>query len=182
MSDNELSNYDLDKLYSMSNISGDFLPQKCNIITTFANDKYDEQTSLEDRDCNIFNGYGHAVLFHRWSDGNSAHWIPLIRNKNNEVIVFDSLGKNGLLKEKEVINRLLDCLMNNGIQKVTFNNKPFQGNETNTCGKWSIFVISMNKMIPGCGIDDIISHLEKMKKQFGSYDNYMLNLFSNEDI
>ena len=37
MSDNELTNFDLDKLYSLSNISGDLIPSKSNIITTYKN-------------------------------------------------------------------------------------------------------------------------------------------------
>lgn len=179
MSDNELTNFDLDKLYSLSNISGDLIPSKSNIITTYKKDKYNDQTSIEDHDPNIFNGYGHAVLFHSWSRS-SAHWVPIIRNKNNEVIVFDSLGKNGILKDKKLIKKLTDVMRENGMNKITFNSKPFQGNDTSTCGKWSIYAISMNKLFNGVNIDKLHKHLDEKKKQFGSYDKYILNLFSKD--
>jgi hypothetical protein len=179
--DNELSNFDLDFLYSISNIDGSLMPNNCNIITSYAKDAYENQSSLEDKDMNIFNGYGHAVLFHRW-DSNSAHWIPILRNKNNNVIVFDSLGRNGILKDKKLINTIINKMKENGMNSITFNEKPYQGNETKTCGKWSIYAISMNKLLKGADIKEIKKHLDDKKKKYKSYDNYILNLFSKVNV
>lgn len=179
--DNELSNLDLNYLYSISNINGNLMPDNCNIITTYKKDTHKNQSSLEDKDINIFKIYGHAVLFHRW-DSNSAHWIPIIRNKNNDVIVFDSLGRNGILKDKKLINTIINKMKENGMNSITFNEKPYQCDGTKTCGKWTIYAISMNKLLKGADIKEIKKHLDDKKKKYKSYDNYILNLFSKENV
>ena len=121
INDKELSNLDLDLLYSKSNIRNFYKPEKVNIITTYSTDKLPGQQSLEDNNIDIFKDCGHAVIFHRWHPSKSAHWLTLLRDLENNVLIFDSLGSNGMQKNKKKFNLLLKRLKDNGYKKITVN-------------------------------------------------------------
>lgn len=173
--DKELSNLDLDYLYSRTNINDHYIPEHLNIMSTWHNDEDDKTKSFESIKNNPFGNDGHIVLFHRWkNDGKSgAHWIPIIRNSNNDVVIFDSLGENGLLKDKGAMNMILRKL-EPYCNKVFINKKQYQKSDTNTCGKYSIYVLSLNKMLHGAKIEEIQHNLNKYRNT----DNYLLKLFS----
>lgn len=179
INDKQLSNLDLDLLYSKSNIRNYYRPEKVNIITTSADDRLPGQQSLEDNGADIFKDFGHAVVFHRWHPRGSAHWLTLLRDCENNVVVFDSLGSDGMQKDKEKFKLLLKRLKENGFKKITVNQKAYQG-DTNACGKYAIFAIAMNKLYRGANINQINDYLEYEKNKNGSYDNYILKLFSND--
>ena len=179
INDKELSNLDLDLLYSKSNIRKFYKPEKVNIITTYSTDKLPGQQSLEDNNIDIFKDCGHAVIFHRWHPSKSAHWLTLLRDLENNVIIFDSLGSNGMQKNKKKFNLLLKRLKDNGYKKITVNSKAYQG-ETNSCGKYAIFAIAMNKLYKGASMKQINDYLDFEYKKNDSYDNYILKLFSKD--
>lgn len=173
--DKELSNLDLDYLYSKTNINDHYTPDHLNIMSTWKNDEDRNVKSFETIKGNPFGNNGHIVLFHRWNDDgkSSAHWIPIIRNRNNDVVIFDSLGDHGILKDKEAMNMILDKLKPY-VGKVFINKKQYQKSDTNTCGKYSIYVISLNKMLHGANIEEIQHNLNKYR----NVDKYLLKLFS----
>jgi hypothetical protein len=181
MNDKELSNLDLDYLYSICNIDSDYKPQSVNIISTYDKDKINDQDSLENKNVDIFKNNGHCIIYHAWKT-EGAHWLTLLRNKKNEVIIFDSLGnKEGMMQDKKQFNLLLKRLKENGFKTIIINDKQYQGN-SNCCGKYAIFAIALNKLFKGVNIDQIHNHLEKHSSKNKNYDSYILKLFSKENI
>lgn len=174
--DYPLSTLNLDYLYSLSNVDNDYAPKQTNILSTWEYDEDNRVKSFENINTDPFNGNGHIILFHRWKkDDDNAHWIPIIRNRRNDAIIFDSLGKNGILTDKTAVNLILDKLRP-FCNKVYVNTKQYQQNDTSTCGKYTMFVISYNKLKKGANIQEIQNHLNKK----GDTDKYLNNLFKKE--
>lgn len=174
--DKELSNLDLDYLYSKSNLKDIYRPSKVNIVTTYKKDALPGQKSLESP-LDLFKTFGHVVIFHRWKTG-GAHWLTLLRDKQNNVIIFDSLGKNGMQKDKKEFDLLIKRLKENGFKNIIVNTKQYQSNNSNCCGKYAIFAIAMNKLFNGVNIKQLNNYLNS--KKITNFDDYILKLFSND--
>lgn len=120
----------------------------------------------------IFQNCGHAIIFHRWSkDVDIGHWIVCVRNKkNNEIIYFDSLAT----PINDVSKYLKDVLLAYNMP-VYINTIKYQGDESSVCGRWCLFIICLNKI--GYNHQQIYDILEKLKTEYKTLDDYLLEMF-----
>lgn len=119
----------------------------------------------------MFHNRGHVILFHKWKQNDDiGHWIPIVRNEHGDAIMFCSYGT-----QPAQIKGLTEALRDEGVKHLFVNDKQYQSNESAVCGRYSLFVIGCNKM--GLNIDQIQQLLENGKKQFGSYDKFIMSLF-----
>ena len=153
--DYPLSNFDIEKLVS------EFAPH--------ANIKVDTKIKSDTPLNNIFGDQGHTILFHDWGS-KVGHWYCMIRDRNNEVFFFDSLGESPDYYNKEII----PFLKNNGIKNLIINKKKFQKNTTDTCGRWATLLAGLNKT--SLDVPQMYKYLDHLKKDYGNYDNAVLNL------
>ena len=70
------------------------------------------------------------------SSGIGIHWFCFLRNSNNTVECFDSLG---VTEEKKDILRNI-CKFK-GVSEIEFNETQFQANDSDSCGFFTIYFI-----------------------------------------
>jgi hypothetical protein len=157
----------MNKDYPLSNV---------NLEKMIKETKINNPNIVETKDLNyiedIFDNTGHIILFHKWKPNDKiGHWIPIIRKENGDCILFCSYGTD--ISE---IKGLEDAIKRNSdIKRIFVNLKEYQSQQTNCCGRYSLFIIGCNKL--GLDIDEIQNVLENGKKQKKNYDNFILSLF-----
>ncbi|MET0570938.1 MAG: hypothetical protein ABWZ79_05895 [Pedobacter agri] len=125
-----------------------------------------EDTDIEQ----IFRGRGHVVFFHKYKKEKVGHWFATLRDRNNNIFFIDSFGMDPGYYNKNLIN----CFRNNGIKNVIVNKKSMQGENSNSCGRYSVLFCALNKL--GLSIPKMYEFIENGKKNHGSYDDFVLEL------
>lgn len=153
-----LSNFDIEHLV------GEFAPR--------ANIKVDTNIKPNSSFDDFFGDQGHLILYHSWDgeSGSIGHWYCILRDRFHNILFFDSLGHPPDFYSKSI----LPFLKNNGAKNVFINTKKIQKNTSNCCGKFCVLIAALNK-IP-LNISQIYKYLDYLKKQYGSYDNGVLNI------
>lgn len=132
--------------------------ERCNIKAI--KDIIQNDLSKED----VFNNSGHCILFYENIGHNIGHWLTLIRKPNDTVYLFDSLGEPF---EKYGIDKWLS----KNFKCVYYNPNKFQSDYTNTCGKFSLIVICLNKF------NFNYKQIEDFFKCLPDCDEYLLKIF-----
>ena len=131
-----LSGYDLKTLFSE-------MSERPNIVLM---NEIKPNWTVED----IFKGSGHATLFIEHEGQDVGHWVTCVLNhakdnktqsgyaKNGECYYFDSLGDP---PPKQLVEVLLKSY-----PKVLYNDRPYQKDNENSCGRWALAIASFNKL------------------------------------
>jgi len=126
------------------------------------------------------------ILYQTNTEGDSAygHWVALFRTAKGGAEFFDSYGtypdddlSQTIYKDCDscdYLSQLLLKYMDNG-GVVEYNDHKLQGPTTATCGK-HVFARLLNKDMP---IDDYKTHLDQLKKIYGSYDQVVHQIYNN---
>ena len=118
----------------------------------------------------VFNNRGHCILFHKYPNQNIGHWYTILRDYNNNVIIFDSYGKH----INYYCKNMLPMLKNNGVKNVIINRKKFQNDSSAVCGRYGLFLGASRKL--NCSLNEIYKMLDEGKKKHGSYDKFILHV------
>ena len=128
-----LSGYDLKSLFSE-------MSERPNIILE---NEIKPSWTVED----IFKGSGHATIFKEHEGQDVGHWYGCVRSHKKqgkqfqdegEVYVFDSLGDP---PPKQLVDVLLKSY-----PKVLYNDRSYQKDNENSCGRWALAIASFNKL------------------------------------
>lgn len=159
LNDLPLSNFDLDNLMKDINEI-----KNANII---------EAKKIKPN-TDIWKNSGHCILYCENEGEDIGHWIVITR-PNKEINYFwDSYGDT----PRHFSPFLQSCLDYNGCKTLFINREKFQNYNSNCCGKYCLFFIAMNKM--NFNMQETQSVLKSMKKKYGSYDNFINQIFKNE--
>ena len=156
--DYALSNVDINKLVKEVDKKG------ANIENT---DDIKKNTPIE----KIFKNRGHTILFHDWKEGDEiGHWVAMLRNPKNEVMLFDSLAT----PINELNPDLKQFFKNNGIKELIINRKQYQNEDNSTCGRYAVLIVALSKL--GLDFRQIIDFMDKLKGSDGTFDEGVLNI------
>ena len=123
----------------------------------------------------IFKGSGHATLFIEHEGQNIGHWVACILNhakdnktesgysKNGHCYYFDSLGDE---PPKQLVEVLLKSY-----PKVLYNDRPYQKDHENSCGRWALAVSALNKL----GLNPY--EIEKMLDETKDVNKFIIETF-----
>lgn len=118
----------------------------------------------------VFNNRGHVIMFHAWPKQKVGHWYVILRDKEGNVFLFDSLGHPYTYYNKNYIK----FFKNNGIKNIMQNEKVFQHGDSSVCGRYCLVNCVLNKLhLP---IEGIYKFYEQEKKKYKTYDNVVLEL------
>ena len=112
----------------------------------------------------VFKHSGHVILFYNNPGQSVGHWLTCIRKPDDTVYLFDSLSEP---YEKYGIHKWL----NKHFKKVYYNPYKFQRDDTNTCGKYCLLCIALNKL------QFTYKEIEDFFKLVSPCDDYILNIF-----
>jgi hypothetical protein len=118
----------------------------------------------------LFNNQGHVIFFIRYPAQSVGHWVSAVRH-GNEIYFFDSLGKP--LEHYDEKNHLKKIAKG---YKIRSNKIKFQSDRSNCCGKYSIFIIFLNKMNLSNTEIDLL--LKLIKKKYKSIDKFLIESFA----
>lgn len=158
--DKPLSNHDLERLMQE-------MGERANIIE---NKNIKASDNIED----IFNGKGHAILFIEYPDQKIGHWVIMVRHhlsnnngysKNGQIYYFDSFGE----KPK---NKNIEKVVLKSYPELLYNDKTFQPEDSNACGRHCLMVASLNKL--GYDPHQIEDILLKTFKKKGELDKFVI--------
>jgi hypothetical protein len=118
----------------------------------------------------------------------SGHWVNIIRTGEQEYVYFNSFGlsfNKDLYLISAMIRKMLgsyDNYLNELLKdkKVEYNNKKFQSDYSDVCGRWCVLnIVMITKML--FTLKDFIKFIETKKKELGfnSYDQLVLKLTEN---
>ncbi len=130
-----------------------------------------KNTNIED----IFNNRGHALIFVKYPNQNIGHWVSMVRNKNNEYIFFDSLGKPLKHYNKDAV----ECILKNG--DLLQNKKKYQSDESSVCGRYAFLLIGLNKLSEGKETSKLLKNVLEGKPKTMSYDEWILHITKDND-
>jgi len=103
---------------------------------------------------------------------NSGHWVVLYK-QNNKYFYFNSYG-NKYDNDLNVLSRCMRRILGQSVNEITrllhgnkceYSKKKFQGNNSNTCGRWCVARISMLKM--GYTQAEFLKYMEIQKLKTG---------------
>ncbi len=99
----------------------------------------------------------------------------MVRNKNNEYIYFDSLGKPLKHYNKEA----LECILKNG--NLFQNKKKYQSDTSSVCGRYAFLLIGLNKLSRGKDTNKLLKKVLEGKPKNMSYDEWILHITKDND-
>jgi len=123
----------------LSNLFGE-MKERSNLVL---NNDIKPNWDIED----IFKGSGHAVIFIEYPEEEIGHFVSLTRhhnkkgkgyNKEGEILYFDSLGEK---PSKELVEVVLKHY-----PKLLWNDKQYQKDHENSCGRWALAIATLNKL------------------------------------
>lgn len=120
------------------------------------------------------NKHHYAVLFIEPKGQKIGHWIIMFKNGKNEVYMFDSYGNHPIDLDENLFK-----FLKKHFPKIIFNTFQYQkySPDVATCGRWTMFVLGMNKLINHLNVDILYRILTALKKRYRkSYDYIITNL------
>lgn len=167
-----LSNFDLDNL--LDDINDTLGENKRINIFTVAEMKKSPQKFI-----NYLNKNRYAILFIQPNGAKIGHWIIMFKNGKNQVFMFDSYGNH----PKDLNNDLFNFLKKH-YPNIIFNTIQYQkyGTDVATCGRWTMFVLAMNKIINNLNIELLNKILVGLKKHYKKSYDYIISSLVNFDL
>ena len=168
-----LSNFDLDDLLKDVNETLEESKQKINIFTP----KQMESDPAKFK--KKFNENGYCILFLNPDNLQVGHWVIMFKNPSGTYF-FDSYGSHPKYLDAKLFKFLIKHY-----PKIIYNTFQYQKYSSSiaTCGRWSMFVLAMNKLVTDLNVDILHAVLKSFKKQYKnkSYDQIVASFVNDCD-
>lgn len=129
----------------------------------------DRQIKPNSRIEDIFDGNGAVIVFHDWG-GKVGHWYAIVRNFDDVVYFFDSLGEH----PDRYNTNIKKAILNSG-KRLFYNDVKFQKDDSSCCGRHALLVCALNKM----GMKP--KEIESAFKSLENPDEFVINMIRPDD-
>lgn len=170
-----LSNIDLNEF--IKDINNEFGEKKSvNIFTTkqMMSDPIKFKKNL--------NKNSYCIIFLEPKRGDVGHWVVFYKNKSGSgtcTYFFDSYGNSPKTLDKNLFNFLAKYY-----PKTKYNTYQYQkySSEVATCGRYSIFIVGLNRLIEDLTLETVFDVFSYFKKKMKKNYDYIVSYFVNFDI